>query len=198
MRALMSLLIVLLVACAGNSRQVDMAVHDLGMPAGNWEATGIAIAAVEVQGRSPLASTAMHYRLEYADATRRLSYAENRWAAPPAELLEKFLTRRIVFGQRDVAASGCRLRLGLDDLTQNFDGVRSSAINLETRAVLLSARGEEMLAQRAFQMRLVAPTPDARGGVLATRAALQSLADELNRWLAEVARARPSIAARCG
>lgn len=197
MRYLLFLLAGLCAGCAGSGRQADIAVHDLGMLAGAWEPAGIVVNAVEVQARSPLASTAMHYRLEYADATRRLSYAENRWTAPPAELLEKFLTRRIVFGQGDFAGTGCRLRLGLDDLTQGFDSAQSSAINLEARAVLLPARGEEMLARRAVQIRAAAPTPDARGGVRATRAAAQNLAGELNRWLRDVARAQPHVAARC-
>jgi cholesterol transport system auxiliary component len=186
-----------LAACAGNGRQDEAGRYDFGGLAGPWEPPGISIGAVEVQASSWLAGSAMEYRLGYADATRRYSYADSRWAAPPAELLERFLTRRIVFRQPDFTGAGCRLRFELDDLTQDFEDARSSRINLEVSAVLTPAHGDGLLSKRAFQIRTAAPTPDARGGVQATRDAVQALAGEINAWLAEVARSRSQDLNRC-
>lgn len=191
------LAMLLLAGCVGNPvRQTDIAVYDFGDLAGAWPAP-LPIAAVAVRAAPWLDADAQRYRLNYADDLRRHSYAASRWAAPPAELLERFLQRRIVFGQPDFAGRGCRLALTLDELEQRFDDGQSSAIVLEVRARLLPARGDRLLSKRAFLIRHAAPSPDARGGVAATRAAVQALADEMGRWLAELARDKPQAAAPC-
>ena len=66
---------------------------------------------------------AMHYRLAYAEPLRRLTYAESRWAAPPAELLQAFLERRFfAFPDADASGNGCRLELVIDEFEQRFEG----------------------------------------------------------------------------
>jgi cholesterol transport system auxiliary component len=188
----------LLAGCFGTPpRQADVAFYDLGSLAGAWVAPGFPIAAVEVQASSWLATPAQLYRLSYADNLRRLAYATSRWAAPPAELLERFLQRRIVFGQPDFTGRGCRLQLKLDEIEQRFDSPQSSKIVLEVRASLLPRHGEALLAKRAFLVEKDAPTPDVQGGVAATREAVQALADELAQWLGAVARERPQAVAGC-
>lgn len=191
-----------LAACAGPGRREEARRYDFGEtvanpaanPAANRAAPALAVGAVEVQARSWLSGSDMQYRLAYADAARRYSYADSRWAAPPAELLERALARKIVY-QPAAAGAGCRLRLVLDDLTQEFVDAGSSRINLEANAVLLSARSEGPLAKRAFAVRVAAAGADARGGVRATAEAVQLLAGDLEAWLAEVANSAP--AARC-
>ncbi|MDP1636324.1 MAG: ABC-type transport auxiliary lipoprotein family protein, partial [Gallionellaceae bacterium] len=121
----------------------------------------------------------------------------SRWAAPPAELLERFLKRRIVFGQPDLSRTGCRLQLVLDELEQRFEGPQSSAQVLEVRALLTRLRGAEIVAKRAFLIQKPALTATAGGGVAATRDAVQALADELGAWLDEAAREKPAIVERC-
>ena len=184
--------------CAGGNSRPEAGRYDFGSPADSRQAPAVGIGSVEVQARSWLASADMQYRLAYADTGRRYSYVDSRWAAPPAELLERFLTRRIVFGQRpDAAGAGCRLRLVLDDLIQDFADARSSQVSLEASAVLLPARGGEPLARRALQVRAPAPTADAAGGVQATRAAAQTLADDIDAWLAAVAKNPGTASSRC-
>ena len=188
---------VLLAACGGNLRTSDVARYDLGDLAGKGFGSPVPVATVEVQAASWLQGPAMHFRLAYADPLRRQSYAESRWAAPPAELLEAFLKRRMVFGQPDFRGAGCRLQLVLDEMEQRFDDPQKSQAVVEVRALLTPSRGAEMLARRVFRIGRAAPAPTAVGGVAATRDAVQALADELGGWLDEIGRAKPAIVERC-
>lgn len=198
MRFLILLSAFLLTACVGSPpRQTEIARHDLGDTDGRWPATGVAISRVDVRVAAWLDSQAQLYRLNYADPLRRQSYAENRWVAPPGELLERWLQRRILSGQGAGIASGCRLVLWLDELEQRFDAPLSSQVVLEVRASLQALRGDAILAQQEFHMIKATPTPDARGGVQATRTAAAALAGDLNHWLGELSRTRPEIANLC-
>jgi cholesterol transport system auxiliary component len=198
MRFLILLSAFLLTACVGNPpRQTEIARHDLGDLEGRWPATGVAISRVEVRVAAWLDSPAQLYRLSYADPLRRQSYAENRWVAPPGELLERWLQRRILSGQIDRAGPGCRLILWLDELEQRFDAPRSSQVILDVRASLQPLRGDAILAQQEFRMVKEASTPDARGGVQATRAGAAALAQELSRWLTDLARDRSQSLVMC-
>jgi cholesterol transport system auxiliary component len=191
----------LLAACGGHVRTTETARYDLGNLADKvtevWSGSRIPIATVDVQAASWLANPAMHFRLAYAEPLRRQSYAESLWAAPPAELLERVLRRRVVFGQPDFSGGGCHLHLVLDELEQRFDDAQASRIVLEVRAVLVPARGSDILSKRAFLIQKPAAAPTARGGVAAARDAVQGLADDLGAWLDEPARAKPAIVERC-
>ncbi|MEW6164307.1 MAG: ABC-type transport auxiliary lipoprotein family protein [Pseudomonadota bacterium] len=202
MRKILPVLLALLLAgCVGTPpRQTEIARRDLGDLAGAWDSPGFGIAGVDVRAASWLDTPDQMYRLAYADPLRRLAYTESRWVAPPAELLERFLRRRIVYGQPDssgTSGAGCRLALTLDELEQRFAAPRDSATVLEARAALLPPRGKTMLAKRAFLIRRPAPTPDAHGGVEGARAAAQALASELSLWLGELARTRPQSVFAC-
>jgi cholesterol transport system auxiliary component len=171
------ILLPLLAACAGNGgRGPDAARFDLG-PAGARGQPLPGIAVVSVTAPSWLAGTAMQYRLAYADAARRQDYGASRWAAPPAELLQKGLERGAV------AAHGCRLQLELDEFVQVFDGPEQSRLVLDLRASLLF--GHEVVARRPFALAPAAPSADARGGVAAAATAVDELARGLARWLEE-------------
>lgn len=187
----------LLAGCLGSPpRPVDIALHDLGDVAEARLPVAVPLAGLRLRAAYWLDSPVQHYRLSYADATRRHAYAESRWIAPPAELLERHLQRRLAFAQPG-AGPGCRLVLQLDELEQRFASPQSSQVVLEVRANLLPRHGEEPVARRAFALRQDAPAPDAKGGVRATRAAADMLAQDLTRWLAELARERPQAAAQC-
>ena len=187
--------------CVGNSsRPVDLARHDLGDLVefgGRWPAMDIPITRVDVRVAAWLDSPAQLYRLSYADPLRRHSYAENRWVAPPGELIERFLQRRIQAGQPDGVAPNCRLVLWLDELEQRFTGPQASEVVLDVRASLQPVRGEATRAKREIRLVKAAPTPDARGGVVATRTAAEALASELARWLADLAREQPRAITSC-
>lgn len=187
----------LLAACGGNVRTTEPVRYDFGSLAGNWTGSRIAIAAVDVQASSWLSGADMHYRLAYAEPLRRQSYAESRWAAPPAELLEAFLKRRIVFGQPDVSSAGCRLQLVLDELEQRYDDPQGSMQVLEVRALLTPLRSAETISRRTFLIQKPAASATAGGGAAATRDAVQALADDLGAWLETTGREKPAIVERC-
>jgi len=187
----------LLAACGGKLGSAEPARYDFGDLAGTWAASRLPIAAVDVQAASWLDGPAMYFRLAYAEPLRRQSYAESRWAAPPAELLEAFLKRRIVFGQPDFKGAGCRLQLVLAELEQRFDEPQKSHTALEVRVRLSPSQGADLLSQRAFLIERPAPAADARGGVAAAREAVQALADDLGHWLDQIAREKPAIVERC-
>ncbi len=198
-RSILAAILVLgLTGCFGNPpRSSGMALHDLGPAGGPWAYPGVAIAVLDLQPAAWLASPAQLYRLAYADPLRRHAYTESRWVAPPAELIEGQLQRRIVYGQPDMAARGCRLALTLDEFEQRFDSAQASKTMLEVRARLLPARGETPLARRAFTVEQPAPTADAHGGVEAARAAVDTLVVQLSQWLGEVARSHPPTITQC-
>jgi cholesterol transport system auxiliary component len=191
----------LLAACGGNVRTTEIALYDFGNLAAKGPEAGavtrIPIAGVEVQAASWLSGPAMHFRLAYADSLRRQVYAESRWAAPPAELLEAFLKRRMIFGQPDLGGAGCGLHVVLDELEQRFDDPKTSHVVLEVRALLTPPQGAEILSRRTLLIQKPAAAPLAREGVAAARDAVKSLADELGEWLAEIARDKPAIMERC-
>ena len=187
----------LLAACGGNVRTTEAVRYDFGSLAGSGPVSRLPVAAVDVQAASWLSGPAMNFRLAYAEPLRRQSYVESRWAAPPAELLDASLKRRIVFGQPDSSGAGCRLQLSVDELEQRFDEPQKSQLVLEVRALLTPMRGAEILSRRAFLIRKPAPAADARGGVAAARDAAQALGDDLGSWLDEVVREKPAIVERC-
>ncbi|HEX8987012.1 MAG TPA: ABC-type transport auxiliary lipoprotein family protein [Rhodocyclaceae bacterium] len=192
MPKLLVIAVLLLAGCAANVRQAERATYDLGSVAVAWKPAELAIAGVGVRGPAWLSGPAISYRLLYAGDMERNAYVDSRWAAPPAELIERALNR-----QPSQSEGGCRLRIDLDELIQVFDTPQSSRTLFDVRASLLSPKGETMLAHRAFSVAPSAPTPDARGGVAAAAAAVRELGGELNAWLAATARARPAIAQRC-
>lgn len=187
----------LLAACGGNVRTAEMVSYDLGNPGGSGSGSRIPIAAVDVQAASWLSGPAIHFRLAYAEPQRRQNYVDSRWAAPPAELLESFLKRRIIFGQPDISITGCRVQLVLDEFEQRFDEPQKSSAVLEASALLTPLRGDAMLSKKTFLIRKPAPTADARGGVAAARDAAQALADDLGNWLVELSREKPAIVEQC-
>ena len=187
----------LFAACGGNAGVTDVVRYDFGTNAGKWSGASVPIAAVDVQSASWLAGPAMHFRLAYAEPLRRRSYAESRWDAPPAELLDAFLKRRIIYGQPDFSGTGCRLQLMLSELQQRFDEPQSSTLVLEVHALLTPLRSAEILSKRAFVIQTPVAVADARGGAAAARDAVDVLAGDLGGWMTELSRDKPAVAGRC-
>lgn len=192
MRTLALISLMLLLGCSANVRQAERATYDLGNAAIAWKPADVPVAAVSTQAPAWLTTPAIAYRLLYAGDMQRNAYADSRWAAPPADLIERALNRQTL-----AAAGGCRLRLDIDELIQVFETPQKSYALLDARATLLASDGETLLARRAFSVTRPAATPDARGGVAASAAAVQGLAGEIAGWLAETGRAKLAVAQRC-
>lgn len=202
MRIPLLLSIFLLAGCVGGAgRNVNIAYYDLGASARiETGAQSLALRNVEVQAPSWLDAASLQYRLAYANAARRQSYAESRWVAAPAELIEQALRKAIISGNDAAPGGGCKLRVDLDEFVHLFDAPNASRGLLEARAALLAPRSDVALARHNFALSKPAPTPDAPGGIEALRGAVTELAVSLRDWLNGLDRGTGSglnIAERC-
>lgn len=175
----------------------ERARYDFGRLAGPWNFKGFPLASLDVKPVIWLSGAEMQFRLEYEDKWRRRVYSDSQWVAPPAALLERFLTRRILFRQKDPEARGCHLTFLLHELDQTFDTPNSSRVTLEVLATLSSSPQARTIAKRAFYIQKTAPTPDAVGSVAATRESVQLLSEGIDEWLSDLSNETPRIAVKC-
>jgi cholesterol transport system auxiliary component len=153
----------------------------------------------DIEAAPALETSALLYRLGYADAHQLQPYAHARWSAQPARLVRQRLRERL---GRDRAvldptesASLARvagtlprvLHVELEEFSQTFDSPTQSFGVLRLRATLLSNTpgGERLIGQRVVIKREPAPSADAAGGVRALAAAADAAAQEVAEWLAQ-------------
>jgi len=194
--------VLLLAACAGPDRPTRGTQYDLGPGVtAPQPATRIAslpaIALADVEAGGSLDTSAMLYRLGYADANQLRPYAQARWTSAPAQLVrqrvrEHLAMRRPVLNVGEGAAiyrSGGAaprvLRLELEEFTHWFDAPAQSAGVVRLTATLgeNTPSGEKLLAQRVVVVKTPATTHDAPGGVRALAAATDAAAEEIAQWL---------------
>lgn len=199
MRPIILILTALLLAgCIGNPpRQPGPVRNDLGDPPVAGTVPALPLAGIEVRAVAWLDSAAQTYRLAYADDQERRAYANSRWVAVPAGLVERFLQRQLVPAASGKQAAGCRIELVLDEFEQRFATPQSSEFVLAAGATLRRPGGNEVLARTAFTLRRPAPTPDAAGGARGARAATQALGAALEGWLRALASERPTLPDAC-
>ena len=175
----MLLALALLAGCAsGPAPRSNIAAYDFGP----IEAMGKGVPGIErIEVRAPswLGTTAMQYRLAADEPARRRNFAESRWVAPPAELIEAALKQRL---SGEAASPGCRLTLEIDEFVQSFDAAGDSRAQLALRASLSRKADNVVLARQAFSLEEGAGR-DARGGVVAQGVVQRRLAESLNQWL---------------
>jgi cholesterol transport system auxiliary component len=191
------LLLALLAACATPAPRV--AVYDFGPGATQLQAsTRMAplpsLLLSEVDAAPALDSTAVLYRLAYADAQQLRPYAQARWSMTPAQLLRQRLRetlgqRRSVLLPGDAAAPGTlALRLELEEFSQLFDAPQHSAGLVRVRATLSrssngAASPTKVLAQTSLVVQQASRSADAAGGVQALAQASDALVLQLAQWL---------------
>lgn len=157
------------------------------------------------QTSTALNSTAVLYRLAYADAQQLKPYTLARWSMPPAQLIGQRLRaqlglRRAIVAPGDIALANqtrttpeplLNLHLELEEFSQLFDAPDKSSGVLRLRATLTQrgTAGETLLAQRSFIAQQAAPTADAGGGVRALTAATDQVITDIEAWLGQVGRA---------
>jgi cholesterol transport system auxiliary component len=166
------------------------------------------------QASMALNSTAVLYRLGYADAQQLKPYTLARWSMPPAQLIGQRLRsqlglhRAVVLPGEITVARPARanasapattagsiyppsilnLHLELEEFSQLFEAPDKSSGVLRLRATVTqrSAAGETLLAQRSFIVQQTAATSDASGGVRALTAATDQAIQEMAVWLVQV------------
>lgn len=178
-------------ACALPERVASPALYDFGRGATAAPVPADArrpALAVNVQATPALDSSAMWYRLAYADEAQLRAYALARWAMPPAELLQQRV-REVLGRQRVVLAADegapQRLQLELQEFSQVFETPERSAGLLRLRATLhqQTPAGAQTVAQRSVVVQHPAASADAAGGVHALAAASEAAVLELAQWL---------------
>lgn len=161
--------------------------YDLGPQVPAAGPAGLQPREVVVVAPSWLSTPAMHYRLLYEQSAQRYSYAENRWVAPPGELLAAALRRALIGDTAAGVQRHCRLRLEVEELVQSFSAPAQSRFEVEVRATLLGPM-ERSLGSKRFAESVPSPSADAKGGAVAASAAVQGMGSALRDWLQALAR----------
>ena len=198
-------------ACTTPQAPVAKAVYDLGLPLAATARNPVltigaptlaappaappAVILADIATGAALDSTAMLYRLDYADIQQLRPYTLARWSMPPAQLLRQRLRehlgqRRAVLNAADGSASTAPilLRIELEEFSQLFESPSISTGLLRLRATALqpSSQGERLLGQRSFTVQRPSPSADATGGVRALTAASDAAIEEIDLWLQQL------------
>lgn len=185
--------------CALSTPPARPAVYDFGPGPLSLPATahlpGLpALAVAEIEASPALDSTAVLYRLTYADAQQLKPYALARWSMAPAQLIrqrlrEQLAQRRALLnvGEGGLADTAMppMLRIELEEFSQLFEtpGKSMGLLRLRVTLVQPGLTGERLLAQRSIIMQRPAPSADAPGGVRALTAATDAAVQEIDQWL---------------
>ncbi|KAA9159901.1 hypothetical protein F3K36_29090, partial [Delftia sp. BR1] len=160
--------------------------------------TPLALADVEAPALSD-GSTAMFYRLAYANGQELRPYQLARWSQPPALLLQQRLRSQLGL-QRPVLASSesvaqprlqgavpTLLRVDIEEFSQVFDAPGSSAGVVRLRATLVEQSGavDRLLGQKVFEVRSPAASGDAAGGAQALAKATDAAIAQIDAWLGQ-------------
>ena len=152
------------------------ASHDFG-PAATTPAMAGAPVEATVSAPSWLDGTAIYYRLLYSSPTRLREYADNRWLAPPAELLQARLQAAFAGGR----AGGYRLRVTLLDFEQEFASAQSAQVSVRAVVELQDLASGATVAQHLFTVS-VPTSPDVQGAVQGASRAADELLAQLAQW----------------
>lgn len=205
-RGLFVIIFVALAGCSLPYRPVRPAVYDFGpgtltTPAANPAAKLTALAVADIEANPALDSTAVLYRLAYADAQVLHPYAQARWSMTPAQLVRQRLRehlgqhRALLNPSDGVNRSAATppslqaphmLRIELEEFSQLFETPTQSVGLLRLRATLTQPgpTGEQLVAQRSVTVQQPAASGDAQGGVRALTAATDAAMREIEQWLA--------------
>lgn len=185
----------------------DLGLTDTAVPQANAAAPGVTpppLVLAEVQTPAGADnSTAMFYRLGYADHQEQRAYQGARWSLPPAQMLEQRLRTRLalerpVLTEKDnlsISPNDPRplglLRLEMVEFSQVFDSAQSSQAVVRIRASLIAQDrrgGNVLLGQQLFSAQTPASTGDAAGGARAMAASVNNLSTQLSSWLQKYGR----------
>lgn len=170
-------------------------------PGGSAMRAPVALAEVATTG-VPEGSSAVLYRLAYANAQHLRPYTQARWSQPPAQLVQKAvrdqlgLRRAVLTGDEGAAqileggALPAILRLEIEEFSHVFSAPATSVGLVRLRASIAESTpaGEKLLAQRVFLVQRPAATADAPGGTRALADATAQAAQDIGQWLEQMGR----------
>ena len=187
-----------LAGCAFVDKPVRPVVYDFGpgsMASAPASSASPVVLLQEVEAGSAFDSTAVLFRLAYADVQQLQPYAQARWSMAPAQLLRQRLRDTLSRGATVLApgegalggasAPALILHVELEEFSQVFESPERSMGLVRVRATLLrgAAGGDKLLGQRSFVAQRPAPSPDAPGGVRAMTAACTAVVEDMQQWL---------------
>ncbi|MFT3733514.1 MAG: ABC-type transport auxiliary lipoprotein family protein [Rhodocyclaceae bacterium] len=167
-----------LAACSTPSPAPQLTQHDLG---GSFAAgatrSPVPLRSLQVIAQPVVASTAMQYR-ERAQPTRRGIYASNRWAAPPASMVESALTRSLGLE----GGARCRLQVSLGEFIIEVEqgGATQAVVSAD---IQLLRDAQQLVTQRSFDLRVPLQGSGPAAGAMALRTAVEQLAAQSAAWL---------------
>lgn len=132
---------------------------------------------VTVNASQVVSGLSMYYRYN-AQPTERGVYAYNRWAAPPANLVDEALVRLL-----PIQSEGkCRLELQISDVILEINRKGAGKVLLAVQAAI-SVDGKNPVFKRVMDVRVpltrVEPAAEAEG----LRDAIVVLADRTDSWI---------------
>ncbi len=190
--------IIALSACSiGPKTNTAIITYDFGLPISQQDAatktssTSVKnILVADVRSTHGLNNTMIKYRLAFNNPSRSYSYANNRWVAPPSQLLTQQLSHKIVTStdyqvikESSTARSDYVLHLELDEFTQVFETLDNSHAYINMRASLIERKSHVLVGQQTFNTQQYAPTADAAGAVSALIDGSNQLINEIVDWL---------------
>ena len=174
-RLLAAALCCALAACAGKGNDQPVRSYDLGVEAPRTPLPGLR--AVTVRAPMPLDGVEMYYRLAWRDGAEIASFANSRWAAPPAELMRRQLLRALPA----TSSAPCALEVELQDFSQRFSAPDTSEARIELRAWLATA--DSRIAARSFSHAEAGAGANAASGARAFARAAERAIGELSGWI---------------
>ncbi|CAM4206402.1 ABC-type transport auxiliary lipoprotein family protein [Comamonas aquatilis] len=203
-------LVLALAACSGlptapiQPVRYDLGLADLGaqQPASAaapaTALTPLVLAEVQTPGL-PDGTTAMFYRLNYADSQQLRAYQNARWGLSPAQMMEQRLRMRLgqerpILTEKDNVSATVSdkrtigvLRVEIDEFSQVFDSAQTSQAVVRLRASLIGrtsgGAGNALLGQKVFTAQTPAASNDAAGGAQAMARSVDDVTAQVSRWL---------------
>ncbi|MEG0150870.1 MAG: ABC-type transport auxiliary lipoprotein family protein [Comamonas sp.] len=202
-------LVLALAACSGlptapiQPVRYDLGLADLGAQPASAAApatalTPLVLAEVQTPGL-PDGTTAMFYRLNYADSQQLRAYQNARWGLPPAQMMEQRLRIRLgqerpILTEKDNVSATVSdkrtigvLRVEIDEFSQVFDSAQTSQAVVRLRASLIGrasgGAGNALLSQKVFTAQTPAASNDAAGGAQAMARSVDDVTAQVSRWL---------------
>jgi len=151
--------------------------HDLGSGFRTLARKPLPLRTLSVSATPVVAGLNMNYR-EASRPTTRGAYTYNRWAAPPANLIDQALSRLL-----PVEPTGrCRLSLQLSDFILDIDEQGAGAALL-AGTMRISLDGKNAVFKRIVDVRIPVPSIDPANEAMGLRKAVVELADQTANWI---------------
>lgn len=151
--------------------------HDLGGGFRTQARKPLPLRALTVTATPVVAGLNMHYR-DAERSTTRGAYAFNRWAAPPATLVDQALSRLLPMDP----AGRCRLNLQLSDFILEIDEA-DKATALLAGTLRISLDGRNSVYRRIVDVRVPLDKIEPAALAMGERQAVIQLADIATGWI---------------